>query len=363
MSFKVSKWFNNYQAASVLMIDDLNDAYIEQYKERYKNDWGYYCDDDGSLFFFVKKNLLNDFPYIKITYFVPYLRHNSINENMTFNYRKYAVGERKEFSKFLKQIVQMGHEIAHHGSTHGVYINPKNLSSANNFKHEWELYQNIDDGVRTTLNGVEVFNRLGISITGGKFCGYKMISNSLAIIDRCNFEYWCVSAFDEKHYSADSYGKNNIIDFPTTFSGNSFVRLSYHTGNREKDRIKNITKIIQPFYNILQYRKLDKLYKDGRIISIQEHSSPSKSSGEVQSANIISDIKSLRKIYEFLSNKSVWYATCHEISRYIYLRENIDIEEDNGMLLIKVNNYKGFKDLVVSLVSDKLLPFSLLSAM
>lgn len=355
MNIKISYWFNNFQAPSVLMIDDLSDAYLKIYNDEYMNDWGYLCNNQNSLYNFLHTNLLKEYPYIKITFFIPYLKHNVINDNAKNYFIKHAVGEREEFSKFLKFLILQGHEIAHHGSNHGEYINNELFTTSNNFIHEWELFDDINEGVIKTKRGKYIFKKyINTNITGGKFCGYKTIYNSLEIIDKCNFFYWC----NEVNYISNKYdyyffAKNNIISFPTNFAGNSFVRLSYLTGNKKIDYKKKLLKKLQTIYNIFQYRKLAKLYKNKTIISIQEHYSPSTSSGLTQSANIVSDIKSLKKIYDFLSTKSIWYATCNDIAKYIYIKSNVRLKIINNKIIIKFNNYKHINNATISLVSNK----------
>jgi len=355
MSLEISKWYNHYQAPAVLMIDDLSDAYIDKYPQSYKNDWGYWCDAKGSAYDFLKKNLLNKFSDIKITFFVPYLRHNVINDHTKEDYKKFDVGEREVFTKFLQQLQRYGHEIAHHGSNHGEYINKENLSTVNNFKHEWELFNTVDEGVKTTVKGMEIFKKyLNNPITGGKFCGYKKRENALEIIDQSQLHYWCDDVnFNHKNYDYTVFGEHKVISFPTNFAGNAFVRLSYITGNAKKDRQKKITQYLQPIYNLLQYKKLKELYNQGYIISIQEHISPSTSSGRVQSTNIITDINSLNRIYEFLSSKSIWYATCQEIAHYIYTRDNCSVTFYANHLIIYFNNYKKLSNTILSIYSDR----------
>ncbi len=321
--FKIAHWYHNYQAPCVLMIDDLSDAYINVYDESYKNDWGYLCDKEGSAFNFLKKNLLTKFPDIKITFFVPYEKHSVINENTPHSYSKHAVGERELFSSFLIDLEKMGHEIAHHGSNHGAYNNPYSLSTVQNFKHEWELFENIQEGIETTLRGVKVFKEHAyINIVGGKFCGYKQKENSLEIINQCNFLYWCDSVnYISKNYALKLFGTNDTISFPTNFSGNAFVRLTYKTGDSNRDRKKKFFKYLQPLYSLLQYQQLKNLYNSREVISIQEHISPATTSGNIQSTNIVSDHLSLHKIYNYLAKKSIWYSNCKEIATYFYVRE------------------------------------------
>jgi len=353
--FTIANWFNNYKAPSVLMIDDLSDAYVEVYPESYKNDWGYLCDKKGSSFHFLQKNLLAQYPEIKITFFVPYLKHNVLNDHSRFASEKFALGEREEYSNFLQTLNKKGHEIAHHGSNHGEYINEMLPTTVNNWIHEWALFEDVDTGVNVTMEGVKKFNDIcDIDVVGGKYCGYIAIDNSREIIDTCNFLYWCEGVnYDTSSYSEGMFGKNNIISFPTTVAGNSFVRLSYLTGNQKKDKQKKILKYFQPFYNILSYINIYKFYKKGLIISIQEHYSPSTTSGLVQSANIVSDIKSLQKTFNFLQKLSIWYANCKEIASYIYVRENTTLEVSHKQLNIVFKNEKNIDKPVISITNDK----------
>ena len=358
--FKISKWFNNYQAPSVLMIDDLSDVYIDVYDREYKNDWGYLCDSDQSAYSYLQNSLLKNFPQIKATFFTPYAKHNVPNENSKYKIKKYALGERDEYAKFLTKLVkEHKHEIAHHGSNHGEYIDPNNVSTANNFKHEWELFESVKSGVDITLEGVKRFKDIcDIKISGGKFCGYKMRENSMEIIDECNFLYWSDRInFIEKDYEAHFFGKNRVISFPTNFSSNEFVRLSYMSGHPQRDKKKKILKYFQPLYSLIAYYNLFNLYKNGHIISIQTHISPSTALGTVQALNIVTDISSLTKIYNFLAKKSIWYATCHDIAKYFYVRENSKLSIYDNKLEIEFNNHKNYTDTTISIVHDK--PFKL----
>lgn len=347
---EIARWYNNFQSPSILMIDDLSDAYIDKYEESYKNDWGYLGKHKNSSYDFLKKNLLDRFPKIKISFFVPYLKHSVINDNSTFKIKKYAVGEREEFTKFLQFLQKNGHEIAHHGSNHGKYINPLDLTIGNNWKHEWLLFNSVAEGVDVVLKGVRIFSKLGIEVTGGKYCGYASRNNSNEIIDSCNFMYWCDKpSYMIKEYNESIFGENDIVSFPTNFGGHSFVRLKYLNGDKRKDRIKKISKYFQPLYNLYAYIRLFMLYKNQQIISIQEHYSPSTTNGIDQSANIITDIESLQKTFSLLDKLSIWYATCNEIAEYIYVREHVDIKIDKDYLTIKFNNIKNIKSPKITL--------------
>lgn len=354
--FEIAHWYQNHQAPAVLMIDDLSDAYIGVYSESHKNDWGYLCDQKGSAYNFLEKELLHLYPDIKITFFSPYARHAVLNENCGYSIQKYGVGEREEYTRFLQKLVSKGHEIAHHGSNHGKYIDISICTTFNNWIHEWALFEKVEEGVEVTKKGIELFKEIAdIDITGGKYCGLIAIDNSKEIIDRCNFLYWC----ENGQYQAEEYffGNNHVFSFPTSFAGNSFVRLTYLTGDPERDRKKKYMKFFQPLYNLLSQYKLHQLYQQRKIISIQEHISPSTSEGTAQSANIVTDILSLKKIFGFLKSRSIWYATCHEIATYIFVKSNTSLQVDNNTLIINFNNYKNLSDTFISILNDK--PFTL----
>ena len=153
------------------------------------------------------------------------------------------------------------------------------------------------------------------------------------------------------------FGENRIISFPTNFAGNSFNRLTYMTGHPNKDRKKKVLKFLQPIYNLISYFKLYQLYRRQNIISIQEHISPSTSAGTVQSANIITDILSLQKIFAFLNGRSIWHATCEEISQYISIRDNSTIEIQDDKVIIDFTNKKSLEDTTVSITGK--VPYSL----
>lgn len=356
----IAEWYNNHQAPAVLMIDDLSDAYIQRFPDSYANDWGYLCDQEGSAYQYLQHNLLSRFPSIKITFFSPYLRHAIINEHCGYPIRKYQVGERTEYSEFLEKLVSYGHEIAHHGSDHGRYLDNFKCTTGTNWVHEWHLFETVDEGTARTMQGKNIFLEMtGFVLSGGKYCGYAARENSREIIDRCNFLYWCEKVnYADGDHTTSYFGDNQILSFPTNFSGNSFVRFTYHTGDRRRDAAKRFLRFVQPVYTIISYYKLYQLYKNRRIISIQEHISPSTTWETIQSSNIVSDMKSLQKIFTFLKPLNIWYASCHEIARYQYCKDHLECQTDHNELILYFDNQKNLSDSMITIVSE--LPFSLI---
>ena len=90
-----------------------------------------------------------------------------------FARKKHNIGEMIEVTQFLKLLSNLGHEIAHHGSDHGRYINPNNTATHDNWIHEWALFNSVNEGVEVVLKGVKCFKECcDIDIVGGKYCGY-----------------------------------------------------------------------------------------------------------------------------------------------------------------------------------------------
>ena len=347
----VALWLDNAISPCNLMIDDLSDAYIDKYDESRRNDWGYMTDERGSSFDFLKTHLLDMYPEIKITFFVPYLKHSVISDDTNLKTIKYGIGERKEFSIFLTSLVEAGHEISHHGSTHGCY------DREGIWHQEWELFDDVNKGVTVTVEGKRVFeNTIDYKLLGGKYCGYRYNQYSSDIISESNFLYWCNNAV----FFIPSCGKlddenSNVIDFPTTIPGNIFVKYKYQTEIRKKDLIK---KVLSPFHFIFDFfnqRKIHKLIQARSILSIQEHYSPSTTRGIVQSANIHSDIKSLNKIFSFLTVYDIWYATCADISKYFYAKEKSSIVYTDKKLTINYDDTKKVGSTFITLVFNRLI--------
>jgi len=349
LEYKVARWLDNHIAPCNLMIDDLSDAYIDKYVQSRKNDWGYMIDEKDSSFNYLKERLLNQFPYVKITFFVPYLKHSVISDDTNLKIIKYGIGERKAFSVFLSSLVSMGHEIAHHGSTHGAY-NCDGL-----WYQEWELFDDVESGVAVTFEGKKVFERnINYQLFGGKYCGYKYNKYSDDIVSESDFLYWCKDAcFFEPLGSYSISEKNSVIDFPTTIPGNIFVKYKYKTENVKKDLIK---RVISPFHSLFDlYNKIRirRLIVSRSILSIQEHYSPSTTRGIVQSANIHSDMSSLLKIFNFLSKFDIWYATCADIAKYMYTEKNTTCKVIDAQLSVNYADPKKIGQSQITLIFNK----------
>ncbi len=322
-----AKWYNNVDSPVMFMIDDLANVWIDlnqNSKVDPGEDWGHDRDNANSSIRFLMDSILKDFPHVKVTFFVvtgrrsPVIKnHNTYFFSEPINYDK----EIKAFFKTLKDNPQF--ELAYHGLTHG---NPG--ETAQDFSQEWETFGSVEEAVKQIEKGKEIyFDTFGTYPKGGKYCGYKYNEFSDDSINAAGFLWWCrnwnrgqKNIPDEIRFEPQFFGANRVIDIPSTISGDLFPI--------KKDR--NIMEeflitILKPFWIRWNLRNISILLKKKQLISIQEHIAPSRVDGRTQKPNIWDGKESLNKIFTFLRNKNVWYATGTEIAEYIEAREHTEI--------------------------------------
>ena len=329
---KKCKYFNNHQSACTLMIDDLVPASISPLRDQKplaKYDWGFYMDNENSLFNYFYDNLLKKYPEIKGTFFLPLTTHKFFNKNSGYSIKTREYDN--DFYSFLKRI-SPNFDYAFHGTSHGKFINKANFEFKNNWIQEFE-YSKIDD-IKYLQKEIKNFEKnYGTCFTGGKYPGYKKNKYSERIIEELGFLWWADSSemIGIKHsQNKHSYfgSGTKILKFPTNVPGYLFNN-SLSPFVSKNLWFKYLKEIINNYRNehLLQY-----LYDNNLIISIQEHFQNQRTDGKRQSQNVYDDIQSLNKIYEILRGTDLWYATCSEISHYL---ESYDFTD-----LIKIDNNK-----------------------
>ncbi len=348
MEIEKAKWFNNADSPVVLMIDDLANLGADigrDNKSNICNDWGYWRDLPNSSFAFLQEKLFVKFPKIKTTFFtiigqpINYLaerrrvRCGPINENdSTINF-------------FRKLHQSPNFEIAYHGLNHGLIRDGKYFNEWRSFNSAFEALGNIAVGQKICQ---QVF---GESLIGGKYPAYASNGYSDESIDKSGFIWWCrhwtYGEFlaKKKDYSVlemKTFGKNYVVDFPSTVSPH-LISLK-HIFRRIIERLRSVNlPVIENslaerscfsakrwkfmtdgfFRNQRQQltRHLEELLRRKEVISIQEHMGAIRADGLRQTPNIIDDMENLQYIFSFLANKNVWNATCSEIANY-YLSFN-----------------------------------------
>lgn len=355
MEIAKAKWFNDADSPVVLLIDDLNNLWFdinENGRPDLGEDWGYWRDLPGSSFSFLQDNLLNEFPETKVTFFTavgPFCWEFKYGK--TYSER---INENEEISEFFRRIHRSPNfEIAYHGLTHGV-------RKSKDYIHEWlsfnsveEALKNIEEGQRICL---DVFEE---RLKGGKYPGYSSNIYSDESIDKAGFLWWCrrwtyddfvKAGLDYSIFEMKTFGRNNVVDFPSTV-------IPY---SNSRNSLKKMASLILRRPQKIIKSHLDGLLRNRNVISIQEHAGAIKSNGIRQTPNIIDDMPALRYIFSYLRGKNVWHATCSEIANYFIAFTSTQIEavDEEGFRL----RYSGKVEKPwLTLVVDREEPFEVVS--
>jgi hypothetical protein len=337
------QYFNNHQTACSLMIDDIVPVAVSvDGKVGPWNDWGYLMDKEESLFNYFKQTLLNKYPEIKGTIFLPLESQNYITEKTGYKLFKRNTSD-PVFIDFLKKLMPK-FEMAFHGVKHA-YFDEKDK-----FIHECS---NLDDNSLFEISSkVKSFgNETNILFTGGKFPGYKFNETALQLIKELDAKWWALSSNmidnskNNNHIITDS--KTGVSLIPTNLSGNiffnaikpeSFLRKQYKRLKRNHFYKKPIDYL---FY----------LYENKFPITIQEHFQNQSALGRRQPLNIYDDIWSLDQIFGILRGLDIWHTTISHLAHYhdCYNKTILDKTSDNSFSL----KYNGiWEELYLSIALD-----------
>lgn len=337
------KYFNDSVSACSLMIDDLVPAYVK--KESVfspDGDWGYLAYSEKSLYKYFERFVIEKFPEIKGTIFLPLSSENYITENSGYEILKSEVTS-NYFLSFLNNI-NCRFELAFHGDKHEYW-------------DEGELIHEFKDISETQVEVVkervnEFVKHSGYSFKGGKFPGYSYNNTAKLIIKKIKAYWW---ALDSKmmnvksKYSDINFDKDlKIVLIPTTVSGDIF---SSHYEILPFFKIKKFIKWFLPKYIYNPKKYLAFLYRKGYPIIIQEHFQNFKPTGERQRPNVFDDIDSINQILSFTRGKDIWFANCSDIAKHYDVYVNSEIIKRDLSYNIE---YKGaLPNPLLTLKSDK----------
>jgi len=331
MKISKAKWFNDADSPVVLMIDDLNNLWFDLKKNGLPSrgeDWGYWKDLPGSSFLFLKENLLDKLPTIKVTFF-------TVVGNPVFDEHKYgdiykgAINDDAGAADFFAGIHSNPNlEVAYHGFTHGVIRNGKYI-------HEWLSFNSVEEALHNLRQGQYTCEQVfGEKLIGGKYPGYASNIYSNESIDKSGFLWWCRDWNHQKFLDSENdysaleirqFGENGVIDLPGTVNPSIF----------STNYIKKIAKLIlkNPYKVLEGY--LDELLRKKIIISVQEHMGAFKGNDKRQTPNIFDDLTVLKFIFSLLEKKNIWYATCSDIANYYAALIGTQLQEVHEGLIVK----------------------------
>lgn len=334
---KICKWKYNSISPVLFMIDDLCNSWVDlngNKKLELGEDYGAGMYNENSSMKYLEEEILKFYPEVKVNFYVPVGERIGMKLNSNIKMYSKQIDENKEIELFFQKINDnKKYELSYHGVTHGkVFENSKDQLQ------EWETFDSLDEALAIINQGKEIYKKVLYKYpVGGKYCGYIGGKYGDESIDKSNFFWWhrfwnkgieengdkliCGEEINLlKAYDITEFGENGVIDIPSTLLGSLYNLDS-------NDIIKrNLKKIFKIFF-INRYKKqIDFLLENQLVISIQEHISPARDDGKIQTPNIFSDKKSLLRIFEYLKNKNVWYCTGTELAEYYYLRKNIDLK-------------------------------------
>lgn len=356
----ICKWKNNADSPIIFMIDDLANVWIDLNNNQRNDpgeDWGYFRNTENSSFRFLQTKILSNYKKLKVTFYVPVGVRSGVIKKSKYKVISTMINENKASIQFYRDIhSDQRFEIAYHGTTHG--IASKNTSD---FIQEWQTFKSLNEAKSTTSYGIEIMKKtIGEYPRGGKYPGCASNDFSDQSIDESGFLWWnrfsnyannnmgksdkhnpwiFGSDFDPiSNFDIKTFGKNNIIDIPTTVGGDKFTYIFKKDNRFVKGNVKKLLKSLLIKKGI---NDIDFLLRNKLIISIIEHIAPSRNDGTRQPPNIFDDIESLFLMFDYLKDKNVWYCTGTELAEYYYLRTRTNVIENENSFRIIFNNEKN----------------------
>jgi hypothetical protein len=294
-----AKWLNDARSPVMVMVDDLANAWHNRCRgDRWEigGDWGGGLRNNGSVIRFLEDRFLRNFPEIKITFFTVAGPLSSYTFQQPFSYAAPLDinDDSKEF--FYSLSVDPRFELAYHGYDHGT---PGVQSK--DFIQEWRGFSSKEAAIAQTKRGLEIFSRVtGAVPQGGKYGGWDYNDFADEVVDDCEFLWWCrdwmprdvTGRFPENYYEPQLFGRNLLVALPSTVHGHFWAR-----------------------------RQINLLLQLQQVIAVEEHIAPIRPDGVIQTPNIIDDLRDLCKLFSYLKEKNVWYATGSEVATYVIARD------------------------------------------
>lgn len=121
------------------------------------------------------------------------------------------------------------------------------------------------------------------------------------------------SVLDE-YYELHYFGDDHVVAIPTTIHGHHWEK-----------------------------KEIDTLLRNRQVISIEEHIAKIKPGSPDQMPNIFDDMRELKRLFGYLREKNVWYASCGDIASYFvgYRSSDVyDVKKDSFKMKYRgrVNN-------------------------
>jgi hypothetical protein len=301
------------------MIDDLTDGWIDadgSGRPHAGNDWGFSCGEPGSSFDRLRARILERFPEVRTTFFVPVDRRPDLAPPVracVFH----AADARPAFVEFLgKLAADPRFELAYHGKEHGTAG-----ARAEDYVPEFAGYASVEAALENVARGKELWRRvLGVDPEGGKYPAYAGGTFGDEAVSRAGFTWWCRS-WDRGRlpvappgaFEPTFFGDPAVVDVPSTLA----------TPRWPAPIVRRLLR--SPLSLAAQ---IDALVAGGDPITVQEHIAWSRPDTRRQRPNLQDDEAELIRVFARLRHHPLWHATCGEIARYFEARSRTEIACD-----------------------------------
>jgi hypothetical protein len=303
------------------MIDDLTDGWIDadgSGRPGAGNDWGFGCAERGSSFDRLRERVLDRFPEVRTTFFVPVDRAPDLAppvRSCVFH----AADRRPEFGEFLGKLAfDPRFELAYHGKEHG-RAGPR----TEDYVPEFAGYPSVDAALENIERGKEIWRRvLGSAPAGGKYPAYARGEHGDSAVSRAGFTWWCRTydrgakpAAAPGAFEPTFFGDPPVVDVPSTL----------HTPRWPAELVRSAIRSPRS-----TAKQLAVLLAGGDPITVQEHIAWSRPDTLRQRPNVQDDEPALVRLFQRLRAFPVWHATCGEIAAYFEARSRTEIACDGA---------------------------------
>jgi hypothetical protein len=333
-ALRVARWPGGAAAPLNLMVDDLADVWIPapgcRGRER---DWGHLGRGPDSAWRFVERTLLEPFPDLRISLFIPVNRQPLVSPPA--GSRFHSIAQRPEMVEFLRGLEAHPRvECCYHGKDHF-----RGEGAARD--QEFRTYASVDEAVAETRRGLEIWDRVFMRPpVGGKYPGYASNEHSDEAVAACGFRWWCPRFNRSQIQDTDTQCSELTpgwraggawLELPTTLAGNVLPPYLREEMERWPLRWRQRQVLRRTWL-----RQCLQLEEAGLPLTIQEHIAPSREDGRRQGVNLQDDRSALAWMLRQACGQPLWHAHPSEIADHWRLRERTRLHFVAGTLRLEM---------------------------
>lgn len=330
MEITICKWKRDVASPVLFFIDELSNTWIDRNANGIADpgeDFGYMGEGRNSSMSFLKDEILAGFPEVKVTLFVsvagdPNITHDDCQVRYSNDvcedgvaaafFRRLAGKERFEAAYNGKSCFREGGDRKRRVKGWEKHVGLK----------ETEFRLNRDAAAFRDILG-----RYPEGVSGFGDANAEKFTNLLA---ERGFK-WRGEDLSPKR------GKS--FDVSCTAEGLYNIPVTLKTGSRHG-----------------MLRRLRYLLENKFVISIQEGIAPAGEKGRKGSPDIFADRDSIRRLFECLKDKPVWYCTAGELTQYCRIRDNIRISYNGSRFSFNYSQLSAKKIIKPKTGADEIIP-------